>query len=184
MINAILTYYTTQLENFLGNLFHQPESIVKLANISSENDEDVMNKLVVALLGIEKETVQGIGAYHAKNSSGGYHYSLPPVNVNLNVVFAAVYDHKRYADSLSVLSSTLLFLQANPTFTLPDRKKYTIEIVTLSSQELSNIWTYMGGHYYPSITCKIKTLAFDAGEIRGSSGQAGRPSVGTEKKDK
>ncbi len=179
MINQVLTYYTHRLEGFLSAIYHQPEGMVKLAHVDAE---ETANKLVVCLLGVERETAQGISPGNVRDHSGDYRLHFPPLNMNLNVVFAAVYDAKRYADALSVLSSTLLFLQANPVFVLPGNQKYTIEVVTLSSQELSNVWTYLGGHYYPSVVCKVRKLTFDAGQVRGTAGQAGVHEVGTKKK--
>lgn len=183
MINNILTYYTGRLENFLENIFHQPEGIVKLSYINETDKEDILNKLVVTLISVERETAAGIGGGGMRNASGAFNKGFPPVYVNLNVMFAAVYDPKRYADSLSVLSAVLLFIQANPLFNVGGKQKYTVEVMSLSAEELNNIWSCVGGHYYPSVVCKIKGVVFDAGEIRGTSGQAGKPSAETGKKN-
>lgn len=183
MINEVLTYYANQLENYLENVFHQPEGIVKLSYINEADKGEILNKFVVTLISIERETAVGSGGKSVKNASGGYNKGFPPVNLNMNVMFAAVYDVKRYADSLSVLSAVVLFIQANPYFTVRGKRRYMVEIISLSAEELNNVWACMGGHYYPSVICKIKGLVFDAGEIRGTSGQAGKPEAHTGKKD-
>ena len=84
-------------------------------------------------------------------------------------MLAAVYDEKRYSESLSVLSETLTFMQSRPSFDL-NGQMYTIEIVTLSAQDINNIWTTLGGQYYPSVMCKLRRLTIDAKETSGSSG--------------
>lgn len=183
MIYKILSAYTAKLEDFIESLFVQPEGIVKIGDISSEQKEEEMNKLRVTLLSVERETTQGIAGGQPRNGSGAFSNTLPPLWMNLNVIFAAVYETKRYGEALSVLSAVLLFLQANPFFTLNGRQRYTIEVVTVSDQDLNNIWTGMGGHYYPSVVCKIRGLVFNAGEIRGSSGCAGKPETGVGKKN-
>lgn len=181
MINEVLTIYTEKLENFLENTFHQPEGIVKLSGFVEGDKEETMNKLMVSVVNVERETAIGISNAGVKNTTGGFNKGFPPINMNVNVVFAAVYDPKRYSDSLSVLSAVILFIQANPFFVL-GKQKYTVEIVTLASEELSNIWSYLGGYYYPSVVCKIRGLVFDAGEIRGTTGKMGRTESGAEKK--
>lgn len=182
MICRVLSCYAEKLENFLENVFHQPEGVVKLSYINEADKGEVLNRLVMSVVSIERETAGGIGGGEVRNGSGGFLKGFPAVNVNLNVVFAAVYDPKRYADSLSVISSVLLFIQANPFFYTADRQKYRVEMVSLSLEELNYIWSCMGGHYYPSVVCRIRGLVFDAGEIRGTSGQASRPESETRKK--
>lgn len=181
MINEILTFYTGKLENFLENMFHQPEGIVKLSGFMEGDKEEMLNRMVVSVVSVERETATGISSGGRRNATGGFSRGFPPVNMNVNVVFAAVYDQKRYSDSLSVLSAVILFIQANPFF-IVDRQRYTVEILTLASEELNNIWSCLGGCYYPSVVCKIRGLVFDAGEIRGTSGKTGRTDTGAEKK--
>lgn len=41
-----------------------------------------------------------------------------------------------------------------------------LEPITISMQELSNIWSILGGHYYPSILCKARIISFDGTEIK------------------
>ena len=96
--------------------------------------------------------------------------------LNLDLMLAAVYDEKRYAESLSVLSETLLFIQSHPFFEL-DGQKYTVEIVTLSAQDINNFWTTLGGQYYPSVMCKLRRLTIDAQGASGSSSIAREPNV-------
>lgn len=174
MIHRVLSAYAAKLEDFLGSMFLQPEGIVRIGDINSERKEGEMNKLILALLSVERETTQGISGKAVRKAEGGFHNVLPSIQVNLNVIFAAVYETKRYGEALSVLSAVLLFLQANPFFTANGEQRYTIEVVTVSGQELNNIWTEMGGHYYPSVVCKIRGLVFNAGEVKGTSGRTGR----------
>ena len=109
-----------------------------------------------------------------------YMRTFAPLLLNLDLMLAAVYDEKRYAESLSVLYESLLFIQSHPYFEL-DGQKYTVEIVTLSVQDINNIWTTLGGQYYPSVMCKLRRLAVDAEEAVSSGGIAREPSVSVTK---
>ena len=91
-------------------------------------------------------------------------------------MLAAVYDERRYAGSLSVLSDTLKFIQSVPKFEV-EGTTYTVEIVTLSPQDLNNVWTLLGGQYYPSVVCKLRRLVIDAEEITSGGSVAKGPVI-------
>lgn len=178
MIKRILTYYVAYLDEYLRHKFPQPEGIAEVGFIGSSADEKPC-KLIVSLVNIERETAGGISAGVNRNSSD-YARTFAPLLLNLDLMLAAVYDEKRYADSLSVLYESLLFIQSHPCFEL-DGQKYTVEAVTLSAQDTYNIWTTLGGQYYPSVMCKLRRLVVDAGEAVRSGGIAREPSVSVTK---
>ena len=102
----------------------------------------------------------------------------PTLFMNLDIVLAAIFEEKRYAESLSFLSGTLLFIQSNPLFSF-EGVTYTVEVVSLTSQDMNNIWSELGGQYYPSVVCKIRHLAFDAGTGRAGGQISSRPEINT-----
>lgn len=162
MIKRILTYYAERLNEYLSALHHQPEGLAVVGLIGNGSEERP-NKMVVSLLNVERETAGGISA-PVQRTQEGYARMSPPLLLNLNVMLAAVYDERRYAESLSVLSDTLKFVQSAPRFEV-DGAGYTIEIVSISTQDMNNVWTLLGGQYYPSVVCKIRRLTIDAEEI-------------------
>lgn len=126
-------------------------------------------------INIERETAGGISS-SMQRTTEGYIRQAPPLLLNLNLMLAAVYDEKRYAESLDILSDTLKFIQSVPIFEV-DGMAYTVEIVTLSSQDLNNIWTMLGEQYYPSVVCKLRRLVIDAEEITGSGATMKQPDI-------
>lgn len=148
MIRKILTCYAARLEEYLGRTHRKPEGLATVGMIGSSAKERP-NKMVVSLLNVEREPV-----------NGGYIGLRPPLQLNLYVILAAVFDEQRYAESLSLLSDTLGFIQSTPRFEV-DGRDYTIEMVNSSMQELSHIWPLLGGQYYPSVVCKIRRLTID-----------------------
>ena len=174
----LLTYYAASLDEYLHHKFQQPEGMAEVGIIGSGASEKPC-KLIVSLVNIERETAGGISAGISRNSSD-YMRTFAPLLLNLDLMLAAVYDEKRYAESLSVLYESLLFIQSHPYFEL-DGQKYTVEIVTLSAQDINNIWTTLGGQYYPSVMCKLRRLAVDAEEAVSSGGIAREPSVSVTK---
>lgn len=173
-MKRILTYYAERLDEYLSRLHHQPEGLAEIGFVGNSSEEKP-NKMVVSLLSIERETSGGISA-PVQRSAEGYTRTSPPLLLNLNVVIAAVYDERRYGESLSVLSDTLRFIQSTPRFAV-DGTDYTIEVVTLSTQDQNNVWTLLGGQYYPSVVCKIRRLTIDAEEIISSGNIAKGPVI-------
>lgn len=174
MIKKILTYYAERLEEYLSRLHHQPEGLATVGLIGNGSEERP-NKMVVSLLNVERETAGGISA-PVQRTPEGYARLSPPLLLNLNVMLAAVYDERRYAESLSVLSDTLKFIQSAPRFEV-DGAGYTIEIVSISTQDMNNVWTLLGGQYYPSVVCKLRRLVLDAEEITSAGSMAATPVV-------
>lgn len=173
MIKTILTYYASQLEEYLMRFYHQPEGLVCVGLIGADASEN-SNKMVVSVVNLEREASGD--AMYMQRSTGGFTGSVPPLMLNLHIILAAVYDEKRYAESLSVLSTTLAFIRSTPKFQVEGRS-YTMEIVPMSTMDLHNIWTTMGGQYYPSVICKLRGLTIDPSEIVSSGSMAGETSV-------
>lgn len=165
MINVVLATYARQMEQYIGSWVRQPEGLVEVGAIGA-HDEDEPCKIVISLLSVERESTAAIAAKTQPSSGRFVAGNFPLLYANLNVVIAAVFTGKRYRESLSFLSMAIAFLQATPYFTTPNGTKYTIELLSPTLQDQSNVWTQMGGRYYPSVTCKIRRLTFDANEIK------------------
>lgn len=174
MIKRILTYYAERLDEYLSRIHRQPEGLATVGLIGNASEERP-NKMVLSLLNVERETSGGIAA-PVQRTAEGYVRTQPPLLLNLNVMLAAVFDERRYADSLSVLTDALRFIQNVPKFRV-ESVDYTIEIVTLSTQDLNNVWTLLGGQYYPSVVCKIRRLTLQTEEITSGGSMAKKPIV-------
>lgn len=174
MIRKILTTYATRLEEHLSRFHNQPEGLATVGQIGNSTEEKP-NKMVVCLLSVERETTGGIAA-HMQRTEDGYARMQPPLLLNINVMLAAVFDERQYEESLSMLTDTLRFIQSVPKFEV-DGESYTIEIVNLSVQDQNNMWTLLGGQYYPSVVCKIRRLCIDGKRIATEGKTADRPVV-------
>lgn len=144
MIRKILTTYATLLEEYLSRFHNQPEGLARVGQIGNITEEKP-NKMVVCLFSVERETTGGIAA-PVQRTEEGYARMQPPLLLNLNVMLAAVFGERQYAESLSMLTDTLRFIQSVQQFEV-DGTGYTIEIVNLTTQDLNNMWTLLGGQY-------------------------------------
>lgn len=176
MIYTIFAELTERLNEYLSAFYDIPEDIVSLGMPVSSGEEPV-NKLQLFLLNLERETSMGIGSACRTDTNGRYPRYSPAWNLNLYFAVAAVFDEKRYADSLKLLSGALAFLQQNGTFRIAGSDTFTIEPVTLSMQELTNVWSILGGTYYPSAVCKLRMLTVDGREVKGTVEKITRPDL-------
>ena len=178
MIRKILTTYTARLDEYLSRTRRQPEGLATVGLIGSAGEENP-NKVVCSLVNLEREASGDMS--YMQRSGSGFVGRAAPLMMNMHVMLAAVYESRRYAESLSVLSDTLAFIQSVPAFEA-DGHRYTVEVVPMSTMDLHNIWTTMGGQYYPSVICKVRGVAIDSSAIVSVSGTAVGPDVSTQEK--
>lgn len=164
MIKEVLDTLKNRLEEHLGYLYDLPDGLVQLGGIPSSSEE-APNKLILSVLNLERETAMGINYTFRKEKSGDMMEQAPAWNLNVSILLASVYNDLRYADSLKVLSSAIHYIQQKSSFSYSNERHFTIEMVTLNIQELTNIWSLFGGHYYPSIVCKLRMLTFDGDRV-------------------
>lgn len=174
MIKQILATYALLLDEYLSRTHRQPEGMVEVGLIGSSR-EQCPDKLVVSLVNLEREAC-GDGGY-MQRTAGVYTGKRSPLLLNIYIMLAAVYEDKCYTEALSVLSDTLTFIQSVPRFDVGERS-YTLELLPMSTMDLHNIWTTMGGQYYPSVICKVRGWVVDASEIMSGSSMAGNSDIG------
>ena len=77
MIRKILTYYAKRLDEYLSAFHHRPEGLATVGQIGSSTEEH-LNKMVVSLLNVERETSGGISAHVQRTGDGRYARMQPP----------------------------------------------------------------------------------------------------------
>lgn len=166
MIDQVLLSVTEGLNEYLGSYYDMPEGMVELGVVGGNGGEGIANKMVVSLLNLEKEGAMGATHVYRSGESDKMMQGAPAWYLNVFFVVAAVFDEKRYGESLKMLSASIGFLQQNVLLVVNGKQKFTIEPVSMNIQELTNLWSILGGHYYPSVVCKIRMLTFDNHEAK------------------
>ena len=166
MIHVLINTLAEKMNEFLSNYYERAEIIVEAGSIDATPNEDQSDKIILSIVNIERETAMGISAPYRNTKNNTVQQTSPPWYLNIYIMVAAVFSSKRYLESIQILSDSISFLQQNSILKLPDQGTITLEPVTISMQELSNIWSILGGHYYPSILCKARIISFDGTEIK------------------
>ncbi|MDL2322912.1 Pvc16 family protein [Bacteroidales bacterium OttesenSCG-928-A17] len=162
-----MKYLADLLSDHLDNYFNSLEKSAEVASIKANQNAEVPNKIIISLLNMERETGVGDSTSSRPFSSASLGHKNKPWFFNAYFVMAAVFDPKRYAESIEILSAAIEFLQTNYTFHPVKSLPFVVEPVTYSIQELNNIWAMMGGHHYPAFFGKIKLLVYDGQQLKG-----------------
>ena len=172
MIYESLSCVTDEInEYFRSKLKIYEQKIVLSALVNQDGTIAIQgeNKIVVTLVNIEKETSKSMaqkGAMTLTNSS-------PVLNMNLYVLFSAYFSNNNYTEALRFLSFIIGYFQVKSVFNrantpLLDDKidKLTFEIVDLSTDAVSNMWSALGAKYMPSVLYKVRMLTFNEAVVR------------------
>ena len=167
MMYTILSFLSSSLSDYLRTTFLFNDDIVSIQPLNSDGISESSNKIYLTLVNVERETGHGIQFGQSKNSGSYSQKGSPSWMMNFYVLFSAVFSEKQYEESLRVLSAVFTYLQSNNSFSIPQSSgSFAIEPVNMSFNELSNLWSILGGSYYPSILCKIRALNIDSEEIK------------------
>ena len=157
MIHVLINTLAEKMNEFLSSYYERAEIIVEAGSIDATPNEDQSDKIILSIVNIERETAMGISAPYRNTKNNTFQQTSPPWYLNIYIMVAAVFSSKRYLESIQILLDSISFLQQNTIM---------LEPITISMQELSNIWSILGGHYYPSILCKARIISFDGTEIK------------------
>lgn len=159
----------------------EPLAVLEALDASESAASSIENKLVLSLLGIEKESaaaavpspVRESAAHGAPGVAAGFSRMAAPLPLNLNVMLAASFGGS-YREALKVLSAAIGFFQATPGFTrqsaaaLPAGiERLSIEMVSCDIATLSNVWSVLGANYMPSSIYKVRMLTIQQGWMSG-----------------
>ncbi|WP_437682246.1 DUF4255 domain-containing protein [Sorangium sp. So ce131] len=88
----------------------------------------------------------------------------PELKLNLHVLFAA--NFRQYDQALRYVSYVLMYFQSNPVFTPRDSpglderiEKLSLELQSLTYEQLNQVWAFVGGKQLPSVVYKVRMVA-------------------------
>ncbi len=176
MINLAIQLLAEQLDQHLRRIYDLTEDTVVVSNLLEVDGSvvpDINNKLVMFLANIEKDSVsvRPAGAQEWGERITQHNAAL---NFNLYVMMTANFAGNNYPEALKFLSSTISFFQRYPVFnhqTTPEMdkriEKLVLDVENLSIQDLSNLWSSLGGKYMPSILYRVRMVTFDSDAVVG-----------------
>lgn len=165
MIAVALQFLRDEVNSWLASRTSVPSSAVALSRVVDENGRYAFAEDTVALslVCFEEERVLR-GQAPEYTLKGGQHVMVQPeLAVNLTVMFAS--NHRNYDQALKHLSSILTFFQAQARFTHETHPaldaridRLLVELLTLTYEQQSHIWTIIGGKMLPNALYRVRLL--------------------------
>lgn len=118
----------------------------------------------VALVNVEEERVLKSHLPSTVLIDGRQVLLQPELKLNLTIIVAANFG--KYEDALRQLSWVLTFFQAHPGFTRdrfpaldPRIERFTVELYSLTFDQLNQLWSCNGGRQLPSVVYRLRLVA-------------------------
>lgn len=122
------------------------------------------DRIGAALIHIEEERVMRAQLPETVLSGGKHIVLEPKLKLNLHVLFASKF--QKYDEALRSLSHVLTFFQSHPVFTTdsypgldPRIERLTVELQSLSFEQLNQVWAFLGAKHLPSAIYKVRMVA-------------------------
>ena len=186
MIDKALDFISKQLNSYLlTKLVPPPQGNIAiiLSNVSQLNetqpnsggdDADPQNAFL-SLINIEEDRISKSPENFVRSFDGSIVYKNPKIFLNLYVLFAV--NLSSYTESLKRLSFIIQFFQYQNVFnqlnspSIPDGiDELILDLMTLSYQDLNNLWGILGSRYLPSVMYKMRMISINEDFAYGDAG--------------
>lgn len=169
----------------LRELVDPDESIIEITNIATLNDGDdfLFSKtaIILSIVNIEEDKTLRNQSVYIKNTNDHTQisrYKQPTQHLILSILFASYSkDLSKYLDGIDKLKGVISYFQQNNSFYYKDDdtelidyetylgktelqqqqyQKITMESVSLSTDQVNQLWSYLGSRYMPSMLYKLR----------------------------
>jgi hypothetical protein len=187
MIQHVLPIVVDELNEYLKSKFNAIEDKALLSGIVDQDGSlavETSNKIIATLVYIDRDNTTKGGPMN-QFASGSFSEYAPPVNINLTIMFSALFNKNHYAEALRHISGVLYFFQQKPLFTASNTPKLSrhvekvhFDLQSISPNDLMNIYSMLGAKYMPSVLYKMRMLTFSQetliSELPAVSGVGGK----------
>ncbi len=169
----------------LSKLVDPGQTLVDITNIATLNDGDdfLISKspIVLSIVNIEEDKTQKNQSVYLKSTNDNTNisrYNQPTQHLIISLLFSSYNkDLSKYLDGIDKLKVIINYFQQNKSFYYKnddsevidytaflaktalekdDYHKITMEFVSLSMEQLNQMWSYLGSKYMPSVLYKMR----------------------------
>jgi hypothetical protein len=174
MIETAILLLRDELQSYINN--HDASVNVIIDNIGlfeTAHGDTLTNSIVITLVNIEEESTLKNQPALKRPLIGNAIYQNPPIFLNLYVLFTSNYSGNDYGLALKRLSYIIRFLQSRNSFStsssvtgasidLTDDDvvdlKFTMELYTLTFEQINHLWGSLGGRQVPFVMYKLRLV--------------------------
>jgi hypothetical protein len=165
MLDVALNFLKDELTTSLALRTGSDTVKVLLSKVADEAGKYAfaVDNISCSIVNIEEERVlkSHLPDYTTVN---GQHVTMEPeLKLNLHLLFAAHFTH--YDQALKYLALLLTYFQAHPVFTAdqypalpPALGKLTVELLSLTYEQLNQIWAFAGAKHLPSVVYRLRMV--------------------------
>jgi hypothetical protein len=174
MIKQAILLLRDELQNYIN--FYDASVNVAVDNIGlmeTSRGDGLTNNIVITLVNIEEESTLKNSANLKRPISDQAIYKNVPVYLNLYILFTCNYSGNDYRLALERLSFVIRFLQGRSAFSAASSStstsdytdtdlidlKFTMELYTLTFEQINHLWGSLGGRQVPFAMYKLRLIA-------------------------
>ena len=174
MIDTALILLRDELISFLSTRDSANVIIDNVGLFESAGGTGLADNIIISLVNIEEESSLKNQPALKRPFANRAIYRNPPVYLNLYVLFTCNYSGDSYRLALRRLSYVVQFLQSKNSFSMassvsagstdltdPDiiDLKFTMELYTLTFEQINHLWGSLGGRQIPFAMYKLRLVA-------------------------
>lgn len=170
MIDQALNCIVEELNRYLKRRLQSTKNLVLMGPLLDTEGKIPIgnqNKLVVSLIKLEPDTTHNTDF---RRTGGSQIIAKSPYYFQLDVLISSLFSD--YKEGLRCLSESSSFLQYKPVFTAentpslePEIEKLSLEPLSLSYQDMHNLWGALGVKHLPAVVFKIRGISLPDGDI-------------------
>lgn len=183
MILKALQLIIRQLNEYIDSQGGPVEVVLgNVAMIDSQPQMNLENKVILSLVNIEEEsTLKNNWSYNRIDNR--VQYSEPPVYLNLYLLFSSNHP-QAYDNAVRRLSDVISFFQSRKTFNINNasslheelnvehhedqRLSLTIELYTMTFEQINHLWGSLGGKQIPFVMYKARLVEINTSAVKSS----------------
>lgn len=174
MIDKALALLRDELDTYIDLSIGSGEVVVDNIGLLETSGTDTLTKrIVITLVNIEEESTLKNNSALRRGTGPVASYENPPVFLNLYVLITCNYSGSEYVHALERLSAIVRFFQSRNSFSygslstgslLPGETglldlKFTMELYTLTFEQINHLWGSLGGRQIPFVMYKLRLVA-------------------------
>jgi uncharacterized protein DUF4255 len=174
MIDVALILLRDELISYLSTRDSATVIVDNIGLFESSSGNELADNIVISLVNVEEESALKNQPALRRPFAASALYRNPPVYLNLYVLFTCNYAGNNYRLALRRLSFIIQFLQSKNTFaisssvaeTIADlgdadiaELKFTLELYTLTFEQINHLWGSLGGRQVPFAMYKLRLIA-------------------------
>lgn len=135
--------------------------------IGDINNNAAGSDVIISLINIEENRISK-DPNNFRRSNGGIILKNPAIHLYLTLLFTSVRKTSAYELALvdlqnviSMFQKKYVFDKSNTTPWNDNIEKLILDMVSLNLQQLHEIWSVLGGRYYPSVVYRMRMVTID-----------------------